>query len=918
MMKTSTTHFFVTLVSALLCAFTTATAQSEVGVGTQVTSESALVSGGEYILQSQASGKPYIVDSGTYYYIPNAGNKATTACVYVLTRQTDGTWLIQGKESGLFWSVPTHEADITPVSHADAGLWKLNFQNGIAYPTALDAGGVERGLDRWGQHLWGYTTGTGITKQVKIYEVGEAPLSDTPLAELSGKVVSVAEDPAADLVTGQWYVMYDRGYTGTNPHGYLYENVSTHTLYNTAQQPSGLATAAARYLVRLSDAADGRYYIQTGFGNYFSYFTRSTVVPVTAKAQEEITVAKIAGTDGHFYLQSASTGIILDANDLSQGDATVVGWGQSAPAAIGGNDDWAFYPVTLEDVGAEVALFAENVQVTRGYQTGGRGNDNALLLRIDLTPSQAISSATFNFSLNAAAQSGISSLYLYETTATEFLANIPSEPLATTTGIGAKASLTIADISGKTHHYWLCATISADAELGSVLEAALSSIDYTTTETVSLDCSTVGNPSRQGMKVFDRQAFVFVPTTDNCRFYRIPAMILDADGNLVLAADKRYNSNADLGYHKIDVVSLRSEDGGRTWQDKATVAVGDGSTAAYYGYGDAALARATNGDLLCLMAAGNKQWGSNATDGMRYAGFAKSSDNGKSWKLTRNLFTSANFYDENSTNGALSMSNIFTTSGKGLTTTDGIVMFTTNCRAMNTSSPNLIYVIYSTDNGEHWRMSNALAYSGGDESKLEQLNDGRLLLSVRQSGNRGWNTATYTKNADGTVTFKWGTQKRTGDIWGNACNVDLVYYGRSTNGEPDLLLHSYINTSGRQSLQLSMSIDQGNSWKDVLNIQPNGSCYSTMVQLPDGDVAIFFEDESYSAGNGYALNFLTITRQQILDMFTKLGGTIPVGIESVATPKHSPSALYDLSGRRISRPTRGIYVDGNKKVVVKR
>jgi len=197
MMKTSTTHFFVTLVSALLCAFTTATAQSEVGVGTQVTSESALVSGGEYILQSQASGQPYIVDSGTYYYLPNAGNKATTATIYVLTRQADGTWLIKGKESGLFWGIPTYNEAIAPASHADAASWKLNFSGGIAYPTALDADGVERGLDRSSQRLWGYTTGTGITKQVKIYEVGDAPLSDTPLAELSGKVVSVYSDRMA-------------------------------------------------------------------------------------------------------------------------------------------------------------------------------------------------------------------------------------------------------------------------------------------------------------------------------------------------------------------------------------------------------------------------------------------------------------------------------------------------------------------------------------------------------------------------------------------------------------------------------------------------------------------------------------------------------------------------------------------------
>ena len=129
-------------------------------------------------------------------------------------------------------------------------------------------------------------------------------------------------------------------------------------------------------------------------------------------------------------------------------------------------------------------------------------------------------------------------------------------------------------------------------------------------------------------------------------------------------------------------------------------------------------------------------------------------------------------------------------------------MFTTNCK---NDLGTVNYILYSTDNGAHWRLSNAVAYTGTDESKLEQRNDGSLLLSVRQSGNRGWNTATYTKNADGTVTFNWGTQTRTGDIWGNACNADILYYSRQSDTDPDILLHSYINTSGRQSLQISRS-----------------------------------------------------------------------------------------------------------------
>ena len=904
---------FLTLLSIMVCSV--ARAQTEVAVSTQVTTEEQLVSGNEYIVQSQASGTPYVTDAGTYYTLPNSGNKATTAAVYAFIQNDDGTWKLRNRHTGKYWGVPVYNQPIVPSDEAEAGAWSLNFSGGIAYPSAPDAEGTVRRIDRSSQKLVAYTPSNSVAQRIKIFEIGDAPLSDTPLPELEGKIVNVAETAAADLETGQWYVMFDRGKTNSNPHGYLYEQVSSHTLYNTADVPTGRAITAARYLVRLSDADEGRFFIQTGFGNYFGPFTKSTAVPVTATPKEPVTVAKIANTDGHFYLQTPSTGIVLDANSLERGDATVVGWASTPPTTIGGNNDWAFYPVTLEDIGDEVALFEENVSVNRGYQTCGQGNTDALMLRIDITPSKAMNTATFTVSLNAAAQTNLSSLSLYETTSTEFLANKPTAPLATA-DVSATVSLTITDVNAGTHHYWLCASVNDDATLGAILEASLNEITYTTSQDVTLDVSDIGSPSRQGMKVFAQQHFVFKPTSDNCRFYRIPAMVLDDEGNIVVAIDKRYNSNSDLGNHKIDVISMRSEDGGRTWQDQATIAAGDGSTAAYFGYGDAALARAANGNLVCFMAAGSKMWGSNATDGMKYAGFAKSANGGKRWSLTRNIFTTNRFYDENSDNGKLSMANIFTTSGKGLTTTDGVIMFTTNCRTPGSSGPNLIYILYSTDNGTNWRMSNALAYSGGDESKLEQLNDGSLLLSVRQSGDRGWNTATYDLNEDGTVTFHWGTQYRASDIWGNACNADILYYSRATDGEGDILLHSYINTGGRESLQLSMSLDQGRTWHGIYNIQPNGSSYSTMMKLPDGTLAILYEDASYDAGNGYAINFVTITREQILEWFTTLGGVIPDGISLTPAPiPVGEGSVYSISGQRLSRPQKGVNIIDGKKVI---
>ncbi|MBR5919332.1 MAG: hypothetical protein IKZ83_05505, partial [Prevotella sp.] len=87
--------------------------------------------------------------------------------------------------------------------------------------------------------------------------------SSVVLEELKGKTISVSANFADNLTAAQWYVMFDRG-TQPKKHGYLYENVEKHTLYNTATAPSGTTATAAKYLVRLSDAGDGKFYIQTG------------------------------------------------------------------------------------------------------------------------------------------------------------------------------------------------------------------------------------------------------------------------------------------------------------------------------------------------------------------------------------------------------------------------------------------------------------------------------------------------------------------------------------------------------------------------------------------------------------------------------------------------------------------------------
>ncbi len=177
---------------------------------------------------------------------------------------------------------------------------------------------------------------------VIVSDVTYVPYDTESLPDYTGKDISVSSNAAASLQTGQWYVMFDRGAY----RGYLYEN-GENKLYNTNTVPSGSAADNAKYLVRIV-GSENEYYLQTGLGNYFGKFQHSTVVPTTATATEQIIIRKIADTNEHFYLTSLE-GTVLDANTTYYGDATVVGYGSTAPTATGGNNDWAFYPVEFTD-----------------------------------------------------------------------------------------------------------------------------------------------------------------------------------------------------------------------------------------------------------------------------------------------------------------------------------------------------------------------------------------------------------------------------------------------------------------------------------------------------------------------------------------------------------------------------------------
>ena len=530
-----------------------------------------------------------------------------------------------------------------------------------------------------------------------------------------------------------------------------------------------------------------------------------------------------------------------------------------------------------------LAIVADGVSVAQGYQTTGRGNANAILLRVTLSPLRDATDVKLNVTLKDDALTAASRIAVYELASAtpEFYAQTLGDPVASVDNPSSSdIQLNIGTFTQSTPRYlWLTADVKNDALLGSIIDAAVASITYTCNEKETTFELTSGDPVDRGAMVLDVQQYLFLPTTDDAKCYRIPAMIVADDGSILAAVDKRYANHNDIGNGRvIDIVLRRSTDGGKTWSDVKTIAKGQGSSNLdYCAYGDPTLVKCTDGTIISTACVGNLGF----TAGLNRFSVMKSTDNGVTW---------TDPVDVTSVSGMLTnkagLTDFFVTSGKGLCTSDGVIMY------LALSSSYKSYVVYSVDKGEHWVIDDQVVISSSaNEAKLEQMNDGTLIASSRNAsaGNRLFNKGSYVNNGDGTLTFTWGTQYGVSALsQSGANNQDILYYSRAneigsetvgaSTGNPDILLHTM--TSGNHAnLKLFMSINQANTWTEVMQIQPNGARYSTMQRLSNGDLAILFEDGALGqnepnnatiTGYQYPINYITITKAQIEALYAEM------------------------------------------------
>ena len=496
-----------------------------------------------------------------------------------------------------------------------------------------------------------------------------------------------------------------------------------------------------------------------------------------------------------------------------------------------------------------LASFAQNINAVLKQESRltARANSNELILKASVQckgDDESVALQSVKLNLNGTTSiSDVKAVKVYTTGLTDYT---DGKFMETATLLGscdpAEGDFDCelkGDLLKGVNYLWLTVDVADNAVEGNFVDMSLLSI---TAETETCELK---NPAPTGSReIILARTVLLRPGDYNSSNYRIPAVITAKDGSIVAFTDKRKYNNTDLP-EDIDIICNRSTDGGHTWSEPITIAQGTGR---FQGYGDAALVHSKDENgLLAVFVGGQGLWTS-TPNVPQNSYMVRSNDNGQTWtepEVITHFIYGKDCADPIRKNWYAS----FFGSGNGLLTSTGRIMFVAAIRESGNNNTLYNYVVYSDDNGETWNVSGR-ASIGGDEAKVTELADGRILMSIRHGGNRWYNIS-----SDGGLTWQYNPSTWY-DIAAPACNGDLIRYTSVNNGDDkNRLLHSVPTGTDRKNVTVFVSYDEGQTWPTSRCIVPYSSAYSSLCILPDNTIGIYVEEDFYTGKDNYSTVF---------------------------------------------------------------
>ncbi|MEE0804280.1 MAG: GDSL-type esterase/lipase family protein [Prevotellamassilia sp.] len=705
-----------------------------------------------------------------------------------------------------------------------------------------------------------------------------------------------------------------------------------------AASNSGTEYCAGKVIYYDSEAQKLRFGDKTFSGNYiWSFWEQNGKLAIKNYNGEYF------GTAGNGTGNSTAFGIVNEPNYIynineafdffvikddavalhAQNDnKVIVRWG----AAAGNASLWKFEEVDVTNANANVA----STRVVQGKVSTGIGNVDQAIIRSTIRVSGL--QGTVNFQGVKGAFSGTNKADVtnvkayFATNDRELFVDAAKKmtwreengvQFGQTVQLAEDGTFTITgtkEMAPGTYYLWITYDIAETAKEGNLVDASITSYTVDGKEVAENN----GNP-KHSVTIFLSEGSVLMPMDKGSLHYRIPAITATKEGKrLVVLTDDRKQSQSDLPNHCY-VVAQYSDDMGKTWSDPVTVA-GTAETGGDYGHGDASIVtNRDNGDIIGIVTSagtyGHGFFQGTAQEPPRWKTIT-SHDGGVTWDAPVD-HTDALFGANCDNPDTKTWKSGFSGSGAALQKRDGtLVSSFVNREADNSQN---FYFFMSKDGGQSWYVSGTSGTKSADEPKTLERNNGDLAISVRASG---YNYYNYTSN-DGETWHNPSQTRFTTGISGNACDGEYMVWCSTLEGNPwNIAFQTLPNHSSRRNVSIALSTDEGATFGTPKTICPRGSAYSAAVVLPDGTLGVYYEEEGVYGG--FVMRFVRFSLDWASNgtykftedaPFHPIASTVPTSIDAAPNAGNVDTTIYDLSGRKVQKAGKGVYIMNGKKVI---
>jgi sialidase-1 len=343
--------------------------------------------------------------------------------------------------------------------------------------------------------------------------------------------------------------------------------------------------------------------------------------------------------------------------------------------------------------------------------------------------------------------------------------------------------------------------------------------------------------------------YIFESGQNGYACFRIPAVVRTTEGHLLAFAEGRKNGCSDTG--NIDLVMKRSEDEGQTWGPLQLIWHDEGNTSG----NPAPVVEQQSGDILLLATRNlgedheSEIIAQTSTDTRRVY-VLRSVDEGQSWSPPQEITTDVKQPD---------WTWYATGPGSGIQMKQGPYAgrLIVACDHIEAGSKKYYsHVIYSDDRGKSWQLGGTTPGDQVNESEVVQLEDGRLLLNMRNyDRSKRSRQLAYSEDGGGS----WADMQHALDLIEPICQGAMLRWDAGNTSY--VLFSNPANREQRVNMTVKISKDSGESWQILKHVHAGPSAYSDLVTLANQQVGLFYEAGQNSPYEGIAWEVIDVKQR---------------------------------------------------------